>query len=632
MSNPRGVKKSRLQENTVPHAAMAAWGTPLLVAFLTAVAFLPEFKNGFVSWDDYENLVENPLYQGLDWTRIRWMFTTFHVSLYRPLTWMTHGLDYSLWGMNPFGYHLTSLIFHAVSAVLVYFLCLLLLRRAISSPSIPGKIPLRIAAAFAALVFSLHPLRVEAVTWISGRENVVAGSFGLATLLCYLKAAESEKRAWWLCLAVGMYALSLLGKGSGMTLPLVLIVLDIYPLKRLGPGTWLGADARKVWFEKLPFVVLGFAAAVLGVLAKQATGAMSTFAQYGFARRLAQALFGLAFYLWKTVFPVGLSPLYELPSQFDPLEWPFVLSGVMVLAMTVGLVMARRRWPAVLAAWACYVIFLLPMLGIAQSGPQIVADRYSYLACVGWAILAGAAVLHGWRLWLNGRIGRQIFVPAAGLGAVILVGLGGLTWRQTQIWHDSETLWRHALAVAERSRFNSSVAHYNLGKIVGSQGNLDAAIAHYRQALVIDPGYAKVHNNLGNALFVRGELAEAIEHYRMTLKIDPSHARAHYNLGIALTRQGDRAEAIEHFRQAVRLDSNYAKAHLNLGTALARQGDLDEAIVHYRESVRIQPDSAEAHERLGQALALQGKREEAVQHYQEALSILKSRRLVPPGE
>ncbi|MGH7770596.1 MAG: tetratricopeptide repeat protein, partial [Candidatus Binatia bacterium] len=338
----------------------------------------------------------------------------------------------------------------------------------------------------------------------------------------------------------------------------------------------------------------------------------------------AQALFGLAFYLWKTLLPLGLSPLYELPSQFNPWEWHFVLSGAAVLAITVVLVMARRRWPAGLAAWACYVIILLPILGIAQSGPQIVADRYSYLACLGWAMLAGGAVFHGWRV--NGRIHRQLFVPAAGLGALILIGLGFMTWQQTQIWHDSETLWRYALAVAERSHFKSSVAHYNLGKIVGSQGNLTEAIEHYRQALVIDPGYAKAHNNLGNALFVRGELTEAIEHYRQALRVDPAHAKAHYNLGAALAKGGNLAEATEHFRQAVRIDPDYGKAHHTLGVVLARQGDLEEAIGHFRQAVRIQSDSAEAHQSLGQALALQGNREEAVEHYQQALSLLKSRR------
>lgn len=633
MSNPRGAKKSRLQKDAILSGGLAAWVIPLLIALPTVVAFLPALKNGFVSWDDYDNLLENPRYQGLDWMQLRWMFTTFHMSLYRPLTWVTLGLDHSLWGMNPFGYHLSSLIFHVANALLVYFVSLLLLRRAISSPSLPGEIPLRIASGFAALLFALHPLRVEAVAWISARNDLVSALFILATLLCYLRAAAGEKRIWWLSLAVVIYALSLLSKASGMTLPMILIALDIYPLKRLGPGKWFGSEGNKVWLEKVPFLLLGLGAAVIAVLAKQETGAMSSFAQYGLAHRLAQAVYGLAFYLWKTLLPVELSPLYELPIQFNPSDWHFILSGVVVLTITMVFLMARRRWPAALVSWACYVILLLPVLGVAQSGPQIVADRYSYLACLGWAMLAGAGMLHGWRLWVNGRIGPRLFISAAGLGAVILIGLGFMTWQQTQIWHDSETLWRHALAIAERSNFKSSVAHYNLGKTVGSRGNLEEAIEHYRQALLIDPGYAKAHNNLGNALFVRGEFDEAIEHFRQALKIDPAHAKAHYNLGAALASRGNSEEAIGHFRQAVRIDPAYVKAHYNLGVALARQGDLEEAIGHFRQAVRIQPDSAEAHESLGQALALQGNRDEAVQHYQEALLILKSRRAGPgPGE
>jgi protein O-mannosyl-transferase len=633
MSNPRGAKKSRLQKDATLSASLSAWLAPWLIALLTVMVFFPALRNGFVSWDDYDVLLENPRYQGLDWTQLRWMFTTFHMSLYRPLTWVSLGLDYNLWGMNPFGYHLSSLLFHVVNAVLVYFLSLSLLRRAISSPSVPGEVPLRVAAGFAALLFALHPLRVEAVTWISARNDLVSGLFILATLLCYLRAAAGEKRIWWLSLAIVFYAFSLLSKASGMTLPLVLIVLDIYPLKRLGPGRWFGSEANRAWLEKTPFLFLGLSAAVIAVLAKQETGAMASFDQYGIARRLAQALYGLAFYLWKTLLPVGLSPLYELPIQFNPWARHFIISGAFVLTVTVVLLMVRRRWPAALAGWACYVILLLPVLGVAQSGPQIVADRYSYLACLGWAMLAGAGIRYGWRLWIDGRIDRRIFVPAVGLGAVVLGGLGILTWRQAQVWHDSESLWRHALAIAERSNFKSSVAHYNLGKTVGSRGDLEEAIAHYRQALQIDPAYAKAHNNLGNALFVRGELEEAIEHYRQALKIDPAHAKAHYNLGVALTRRGDLEEAIGHFRRAVGIDPAYVKAHYNLGVALARRGNLEEAIGHFRQALRIQPDSAEVHENLGQALALQGKRDEAVQHYQQAVLILRSRRSGPsPGE
>jgi Flp pilus assembly protein TadD len=626
MSNLRAAKKSRTQTGASRGAGVAAWLIPSLIALLSVVVFLPVLKNGFVSWDDYDVLLENRRYQGLGWTQLRWMFTTFHMSLYRPLTWVTLGLDYLLWGMNPLGYHVSSLIFHVVNAVLFYFVSVSLLRLAISISSIPGEIPLRTAAGFAALLFALHPLRVEAVTWISARNDLLSSFFILAALLCYLRAAAGEKKIWWLSLALVIYALSLLSKASGMTLPMVLIVLDIYPLKRFRPGRWFGSEAGKVWLEKVPFVFLGLGAAVIAAAAKQEAGAMAPFGQYGIARRLAQAVYGLAFYPWKTLLPIGLSPLYELPIHLNPWDRRFILSGAAVLTVTVVLLMARHRWPAVLASWACYVILLLPVLGVVQSGPQIVADRYSYLSCLGWAMLAGAGILYWWKLWHDGRMPRQVFVLAMGLVSVVLGGLGVMTWRQSQVWHDSERLWRHAIAVADRSNFGSSVAHYNLGKTLGNEGNLEEAIEHYRQALQIDPAYVEAYNNLGSALFVRGEVKEAITNYRHALQVDPAHAKAHYNLAVVLANQGDLEEAIGHLRQALQIDPGYVKAHYTLGVALAGQGNLEEAISHFRQVLRIDPDSAEAHQGLAQALARQGKRDEAVQHYEQAVWILRSRR------
>lgn len=668
------------------------WFVPPAIFLVTFLVFFPALENGFVNWDDDGILLENPNYRGLAWTQLRWMFTTFHGGHYQPLTWMTFGLDYLLWGMNPFGYHLTSLILHAFNAVLFYFLTLRLLSLGVSRSVASETLSFRLAAGFAALLFAIHPLRVESVAWATERRDVLSGLFLFVSVLCYLRANSLSKggmRMRWITAAVCVYGLSLLSKAIGVIFPIVLLVLDVYPLRRLGgsAGNWFGPETGKVLREKIPFVLLALAAALVAPLAQGEV--MRSLHEHGVAPRLSQALFGLAFYLWKTVLPLELSPLYELPTDFNPLNWRFVLSGLVVVLISIGLFVLRRRWPSGLASWVCYVVILAPVLGITQSGPQIVADRYSYLSCLGWAILAGAGLLYLWQIRSTG-IARP-FVPAVGLASIVVLGF--FTWEQAKVWHDSITLWRHALAMTEKSYFKSSTAHNNLGVVLVSERALEKAIQHYGEALRINPANAEAHNNLGVALLERGESREAILHYREALRINPAYAdahnnlanalvgrgeieeaathylkalgkrpadaKAHYNLGTILARKGELEAAIQHFRQALEIDPTYAKAHYNLGAALAvrgeweraiehfqralnlspddsefhfglgnilaTRGDLGKAVVHFRRAVQIQPEFAEAHENLGRALAQQGKREEAVQHYQEALRILKSR-------
>ncbi|MGH7773013.1 MAG: tetratricopeptide repeat protein [Candidatus Binatia bacterium] len=638
---------------------LARWLVPVLVAVLTGAAFFPLLENGFVDWDDEKTLLDNPNYRGLGWAQLRWMFTTFYMGHYQPLTWMTFGLDYLLWGLDPFGYHLTNLLLHAANAVLFYFISIRLLT--LSVRVVPGELALRVTAGFAALIFAIHPLRVESVAWATERRDVLSGLFFLLTILCYLRAtagAEVDSARWrWLSAAVIVYGLSLLSKASGITLPIVLLVLDVYPLRRLGAGAgkWFWPAARRVWVEKVPFFLLAIAIGMVALFAQQEAGALKAVERYGLFSRLAQAFFGIAFYLWKEVVPLWLSPLYELPTGLDPWDWPFTLSGLVVLTISVVLFLVRRRWPAGLAIWVCYVVLLAPVLGVAQSGPQIAADRYSYLSCLGWAVLAGAGILYCWQLWASGHIRSITFMLAPGLAVAVLAVLGVLTWKQAQVWHDSERLWKYAVTVSPESstvHYNlafllhkrgelqeamehyrqalqinpiASDAHNNLGNVLAQRGELEKAMEHYRQALQINPSYTQAYNNLGNALAQRGELDEAIKNYRQALQINPAAADSHYNLGGVLAQRGELEEAIKHYREALKLSPADSEIHFDLGNALARQGHLEEAIDHLRIALRIQPDFAEAHESLGRALAQQGKRDEAVKHYQEALRILKSR-------
>jgi len=607
----RPLEPPRLPRELVARTPAKGWGSwlvPALIAVVTFATFLPALHNQFVNWDDDKNFLENPHYRGLGWTQLSWMWTT-HLGHYIPLTWMTFGLDYLLWGMNPLGYHLTNLLLHAANAVVFFFITRRLLTRALPGPSERGH-TLAVSAAFAALVFAIHPLRVESVAWATERRDVLSGLFYLSAVLAYLRACDREERGrGWYWGAVALFAGALLSKSMAVNLPVVLMILDVYPLRRLGGSIgWWSKPARRIYVEKIPFVLLAAAASAIAVMAQFSIHAALPLAQLSVPGRLAVSAYGLSFYLGKMIVPVNLSPLYELPRTVSPWAMPFILSFGLAIAITAIVLSLRRRMLGLPAAWLAYLVVLLPVLGIFQSGPQIAADRYTYLAGLGWAILAGAGLLSSWSRLPFLLIGLVVFIP---------VGLGTLTWNQVHVWHDSKTLWAHALAIDP----NSSVAQNDFGEALAQQGKLAEAIEHYRQALNIKPDYADAHYNLGGALAQQGKLADAIHHYQRALQITPGDADAHTNWGGALAQQGKLAEAAEHYQQALRIKPDHAAAHNNWGAALTRQGNLAEAIEHYRQAVNIKPDYADAHYNLGGALAQQGKLADAIHHYQRALQI-----------
>jgi protein O-mannosyl-transferase len=678
-----------------PQSSFAYWLIPTSIAFLTFVAFLPTLQNGFVNWDDEAFLLDNPHYRGLGWEQLRWMFTTCYLGSCMPLNYVTYGLDYVIWGMSPVGYHLSSLLIHATNAVLFYFVCLRLLRLAVSDLTASRQPPIRLAAGTSALLFSLHPLRVEVVAWTLGREIAVAGFFFFLTLLCYLKATEresTEMRRWrWMSAAWFLYAMSLLGKEVALTLPFALLVLDFYPLRRLGgsQGRWFGSPVRRVWWEKIPFLLIAVVAGVKAVLAKEQSGTLYNVSSYGLLPRFAQVLYSLAFYPWKTLVPVGLSPLYPLHPFTGIWNPPLLLSGISVFVLTLVCFIARRRWPAGLAIWFFYAILLIPVSGIVAFGPYRAADRFSYLPCLGWATLAGAGLFWCWKFCVTRGVSIRTVVLTQSLTLLVFVVLGALTWNQTQVWKDSETLWRHALALEEKSSFAHNdlglvlaergaldeainefrravaidpafvEAHTNLGHFLALQGSRQEAIGQLRRALQIDPTFPNAHNTLGNILADKGELDDAIGHFRKALQKNPELAMTHYNLGRALAKRGDPAEAMVHYRraleidpgdadvynnlgllllsqgspgrameqfqQAVRVNPGYAKAYFNLGNLYAQQDRLEDAVLNFQQALRIQPGVPEIHENLARTLARQGKTNEAVQEYQEALRLLESR-------
>jgi len=585
--------------------SLARWLVPVIVALLTIVAFLPALQNGFVDLDDEKNFLLNPHYRGLGLDELRWMFTPFW-GHYTPLTWITLGLDYVLWGMDPAGYHLTNLFLHMVTALAFYFLTLQLLRFATGSAGEDEA--LWVGAAFAALFFSVHPLRVESVVWITERRDVLSGLF--------LRAHDRVGRGTrWYCASVVLFACALLSKSMAVSVPVVLLILDVYPLRRLGGAVgWWSTSARHVYREKIPFVLLaGVASAVMFALAYYSS-LLASVDKVSLLDRLVISGYGLGFYLWKTVVPLNLVPIYPLSIKSTTFVWSYIIPALVIMVLTFAL---RRRLPGLLAAWLAYIVILLPVIGIVKLGPQIAADRFTYLSCLGWAILAGACVSYYWQSSVRGRIGLRTFVFLNGVAAVVVIGLGGLTWKQSQVWRDSETLWRHAISTGPESK----IAHNNLGKAMLERGELGEAIKHFRQALRINPASDSSHHNLGIAMSRRGELGEAIKHYRQALRNNPAYVEAHTNLGNAMLKRGELGEAIKHYRQALRINPAFMPAHYNLGTVMLKRGEPGEAIKHYRQALRIDPAFAKAHNNLGVALLREGKLTEATEHFCRALRL-----------
>jgi len=382
----------------------------------------------------------------------------------------------------------------------------------------------------AALFFALHPLRVESVAWVTERRDVLSTFFFLLALIAYLRAVGQgpvwRTRSYWLALAA--FALALGSKSITTSLPIILLILDLYPLRR-----WRGAWRARL-AEKAPFALLSLIASVVAMVAVRSGGSASTLAELGVWPRLAISAYSLVFYLRKTLVPIGLSPLYELPADFNPLTPVYLVSAAGVIAISAAAVAVLRRSPWLSAAWASYLLMVLPVTGLVQNGPQIAADRYTYLPCLPFAILVGLAVAF---------VCRWAWALAA--PAVALALLAILTVFQIGIWRDAEALWTHALAVSP-----SAIAYSSMGVVLDEQGKPQEAVAHFDEALRINPRLAHAQNNWGIALARQGKWQDAIAHYEEALRLNPGYTEARLNLAVALERLGRHAEAQQHIAGA----------------------------------------------------------------------------------
>jgi len=593
------------------HGAVA--GMCILLAAAVFLVFGQSVRHDFVNYDDEEYFYSNPhILTGLNGNNARWAFRTEYAGNWHPMTWLSFMLDVEFFGTDPAGPHLTNVLLHATSTVLLF----LVLKRMTGAYW---------RSAVVAALFGLHPLRVESVVWVAERKDVLSGLFFMLTLLMYASYARCVARgtgqmtrteavaavpgsspvtrhpSLFYLLALLFFALGLMSKPMLVTLPLVLLLLDYWPLNRFALSTF-NSDASRAGFqpstrlrlvlEKLPFLVLSVAAAMVTVFVqREGVVAME---KLSLGMRMGNAAVTYITYLDQMVRPVRLAVFY--PYSMSAM-WTAALALFFLAGISAGVFGLRRQHPYLLAGWLWYLGMLLPVIGLVQVGGQGHADRYTYLPLIGvFIMLAWAAVdfIPAWRY-------RHQMLSAGAVG--VILALMACAWQQTSYWRNSESLWVHTLACTSRNY----VAHNDLALVLAQQGRYAEALQHYQTALEINPHYAEAHNSIGIMLAQQGRLAEAIQHFQRALEIKPTFVAAHNSMGNALADQKRYAEAIKHYQRALETNPDSAEAHYNLGNVLALQGRYAEAIEHFQRTLQINPDDVKARNSLDAALALQGK-------------------------
>lgn len=565
-----------------------------VVAAITIVAYLPCLNADFVDWDDDKNIVGNTNFRGLAPGNLIWMFTTTHMGPYQPLSWLTLGMDYVVWGLNPRGYHLTNILLHAAGAgVLCLLTASILTRCQNSAPRPTSSLGVTLAAATAALAWALHPQHVESVAWVTERRDVLSGLLYLLCIWSYLQAHRSGLHEgthhWWLRLATAFCGLALLAKATAVSIPVVLLILDIYPLGRLTGRfwTWHKLPQRRLIVEKFLYVLFSVLAVLVGFLGQFRSDAIRSLDEVGLTERLAIVGHAIAFYVSKAFWPVDLAPLYPRPEIIQLTQPRFFLACLGVVALSAILILLRRRMPGVLAAWVCYVLALMPVSGLITIGDELVADRYSYLPTLSLFVLLGGVFL---LMWQSART-RVARVALRG-GAVVLASgiVLALGWHSCQIipiWHDSMALWTRG---TER-RPKSHKAWNNFGASLEKLGRHDEAERAYRKAIEQYEDYATGHYNLGITLMRTKRLADAAVAFGEATRLDPTNALAHANLGAVLTWLGKPEQAIPELQQALKLNpGEVPSAHYQLGEAYRELRQFDKAAAKYREAAKATPN------------------------------------------
>lgn len=567
----------------------------LALIAITVFVYEPVRHFGYVLYDDLDYVSGNANIQGAPlWESVKFAFTTIRGGGWAPLTALSHVLDVQVFGADPGPQHVENVIFHALNSLLLFGILFRMTRE--WKPS-----------AFVAALFAVHPLHVEAVAWIAERKDVLSTFLLFLTIWAYISYTRSPRWPRYLSILL-LFALGCLAKPMVVTLPVLLLLLDVWPLERIRlekgqAGQWL-----RLVYEKIPMVVLAVGVAGMTIWTAVTRGAVETTGARPIPERLINAIVSYAAYIRDMLWPVNLAAFY--PHETYP-AWIVGLSLILLGGITAFALMNVKSRPFLIAGWLWYAVMLGPVSGIIQAGSQARADRFTYVPLVGVFIMVAwgiPSVLKRWKY-------RNTLIPV--LAGILVCACITLSRQQVGYWENAFTLWQHALD----STTGNYVAHNVLGYALADQGRIDEAITHYREAIALQPSFAEPHANLGIALARQGRVDEAIPEFQTTVNLTPAVPLAHYDLGFALATQGKLDEAVAQYSEAIHQDPGYVDAFTKRGDAYQLENRLNEAIADYNEALRIQPNFTDALDNLGLALANQGKYDDAIVRYNEAIRV-----------
>lgn len=610
----------------------------VLLTIITLSVYWQVIGYNFIAFDDSTYVVNNDIVkQGISFDGVRRAFSEVYAGNWHPMTWISHMLDVQFFGINPGMHHLTNLIFHILNTILLF----LVLDRMTGAMW---------RSALVAGLFAIHPLHVESVVWISERKDVLSTFFWILTMMGY-HYYILKRTLWRYLIVVLFYVLGLLSKPMLMTLPFVLLLLDYWPLNRLGAlqkgenksghSTGIMGSSNRcsslsvLIIEKIPLIVFAMISCCVTFYAQKSGGAMRTIAVIGMAPRIVNAINTYIAYLGKTLCPVNLAIFYPYPDTFNPL-W-VILCALLLLFISAFVLFSVRRFPYLAVGWFWYLGTLIPVIGIVQVGDQAMADRYTYIPLVGIFLMIVWGLGDLFAKWHYKKVFLEVVT------VIVFTLLIVFTWLQIGFWKNNETLFRHTLAVTE----NNYLAHGILGKVLISQGNVDGAIKEYKEAIRINPYYYLAYFRLGQMFTKKKEDGKAIEYYSKGLEIKPDDILAHNYLGDLLVKMGKTDEAISRYNDSLRINPHQPVVYNNLGNIYLLKGNTEKAIECYQyavneksdyskaiinlknarmiqsvqELLKANPQNSALHTKLGNIYSQMGGYDEAIAQYQKAISI-----------
>lgn len=570
------------------------------VSLITFLTYLPCLRNEFLNWDDNVYVYDNPYIRSFNSALFKWAFLSFHESNWHPLTWISHALDYAIWGLNPVGHHLTNVILHTVSTALVVLISVRLIELYKERAVMKGTAPwlnwrgILITGGVTGLLFGLHPIHVESVAWVAERKDLLCALFFLLSIMTYIKYAgalsnNSESlfpfRHTQYLIIFGFFVLALLCKPMAVSLPAIMLILDWYPLGRIQ----FLKSFRTALVEKAPFITLSLLSSLVTIQAQKTGGAMELMAVVPLSARMLVAALSLLAYLWKMMVPINLIPYYPYPKSVSFLSIDYLLAIAVVLGITAACVVIAKNKKLFLAVWSYYLISLLPVLGIVQVGTQSMADRYAYLPSFGPFFIVGLGM--AWVSMMVDSItkkwGLTVKFITVATTIFLFVSMAYITINQISIWKNSFTFWTY---VIKNRPDEIPLAYNNRGLILREKGQLDKAEEDLDKAIALAPYYSEAYGNRGMIFMNLGQYGMALKDLNKAIDLNPLLYTAYNNRGMVFGHMGQLDRAIEDFNTAISLNQADVNAFLNRGLLFLQVGRIENAVSDLRNACELGND------------------------------------------